>query len=311
MLSAAVQRRLQAVIREELSFLSRRSTDQAVTCIMVHLASVASMDPETGGSPSSGDESDESVRTRREQLSFRRNPRHASIMLVPPRRPPPPLTPTPLLFQSERDRRVEHLRAIFGLSPADAERVAILGDELRRQHRIVSRLSSGTVRTADLNADRCTADAGAFRRDAAGADGAGAGGWHPLLRGGGGPMMTTPGEIAELTMLAAVDRLCDKLRMLRGPAPSNVQANAQTAGLAAWTARVSPPLIVGSVHGRSWSPGSNGAVQPKRARIMASPLLPPRPPPPPPPPPPLPDDDTDANTDGERVGGNSKRARLL
>jgi hypothetical protein len=318
MLSAAVQRRLQAVIREELSFLSRRSStfssaDQAVTCIMVHLASVASADAEAGGPPSSGDDSDESVRPNSSLVRARGTMAAAARPGAQPRRapdhsaslpPPPPFAP-----QSERDRRVEHLRAIFGLSPADAERVAILGDELRRQHRIVSRLSAGSARTAGLNADRRAGDAaGAFRRDAAGAGGAGAGGGPPVgsVRGGvggggggsGGPMLTTPGEIAELTMLAAVDRLCDKLRSLRGPAPAHAPTNAPAGGPPAW-----PPLVVGAVHGRSWSPGSVGAVQPKRARIMASPL--------PPPPPPPPDDDTDANTDGERAGGgNNKRARL-
>ncbi len=96
MLSAAVQRRLQAVVREELAFLARRpgatsfaSTEQASACLLVHLVSVAAPAADGGASPSSGDEIDESVRVPRPRAASPRPPPAARPSIISPARAPP------------------------------------------------------------------------------------------------------------------------------------------------------------------------------------------------------------------------------
>ena len=234
MLSAAVQRRLQAVVREELAFLSRRSS--IFSCadfsasLMVHLASVCSSGFRDGGSNASmcgnsspggmsgtgsgsggcgsGDESDDSF---------------------------------------ERERRLEHLRVVFGLCDDDAERVALLGDELRKAHRYVVTNTEGS-------------------------GGGGGGGSASISTTGsttaatgaaGGTPFVTRSELAELRMLAAVDRLCDKLRVLR-PAATTATATTTTS-----------PRVAGVTRPRSSSPGSAAAQQthPKRARLTSGPAM--------------------------------------
>jgi hypothetical protein len=98
--SLMIQRRLNQIVREELLHLSRkypskfRSVDEASHCLLSHITSAA-VDPASSPSDcaSSGEESD-----------------------------------------GERERRAAHLRCVYGLSAGDAERVTLLGDELRRQN---------------------------------------------------------------------------------------------------------------------------------------------------------------------------------
>lgn len=242
MLSAAVQRRLQVVVREELAFLSRRSAvfsspEQGAACLMAHLSGVCSavggnvgtaspggmsgisQGSSGGGGSGSGDESDDSF---------------------------------------ERGRRLEHLREIFGLSDADAERVALLGDELRKAHRYISS-------AVDANESGGIGSGGGASRTSEG--GAGVSGSGRKLAHHA-PTATTKSEVAELRMLAAIDRLSEKLRLLRSQEPPNSPSASADGVDQAGVAGEVNNRAAGSTRPRSLSAGSTGLNIAKRARIM-------------------------------------------
>jgi hypothetical protein len=137
-----IQRRLNQIVREEFLHLSRKyparfgNVEEASACLMQHLTAVARPSPRSpreGGS-SSGEESD-----------------------------------------GERERRVAHLRSVYGLTAGDAERVTLLGDELRRQNARLRREAAAAA-----------AAAGAWALAAVGEGGGGGGGSSGSGSGGGG-----------------------------------------------------------------------------------------------------------------------------
>lgn len=160
----------------------------------------------------------------------------------------------------ERGRRLEHLREIFGLSDADAERVALLGDELRKAHRYVST-------AGDANeSGGIGGGSGASRTSEGGAGVSGSG--RKLAHHAS--TATTKSEVAELRMLAAIDRLSEKLRLLRSQEPPNSPtASADGVDQAGFAGDdLLNNRASGSTRPRSLSAGSTGLNIAKRARIM-------------------------------------------
>jgi hypothetical protein len=124
-----IQRRLNQIVREELLHLSRKyparfaSVEEASACLMGHLTQVAA--PSALSEDGSASSGEES--------------------------------------DGERERRVAHLRSVYGLNAGDAERVTLLGNELRRQ-------------SARLRREHAAAAAAALGGGSGGGGGVGGGG---------------------------------------------------------------------------------------------------------------------------------------
>ena len=211
MQSAVVQRRLNQIVREELQYLVRRypskfgSGEEASACLMESLASATHR-------RSSDDE--EGVSSGEES-------------------------------DGERERRIAYLRTVYGLKCEDAERLALLGNELRRQYLQQTRghtsPSDGDVAYGE---QVCVRDMEIERGALIGGSGGSENAGHKRQRledgvvvaGGLGPSAErhqhtatsrkpppllnhslTPSEALELSMLQAVERLGGKLRQMRGP----------------------------------------------------------------------------------------------